>query len=92
MHLKIHFENFLLLVQVIGSPWILHQLYSDAVCLFWVALLFIGLVMRIQSAFLPLYWVIFFSLGNIVRQKLLSEWKGIYFFLSNKVHIESYSC
>ncbi|XP_014236089.1 endoplasmic reticulum metallopeptidase 1-like [Trichogramma pretiosum] len=61
--------------KIINSSWILYQLYFDAYSLFWISVLFLCILLGIRSGFIPLHWVLFLSIGNIVRQHFFSKWR-----------------
>ncbi|CAG9762031.1 unnamed protein product [Ceutorhynchus assimilis] len=57
------------------SPWTVFQLYYDAYQALWTIVLFIGILLRIRSSFIALTWVVFASLGNILKSKLFGRWR-----------------
>ncbi|XP_011497152.1 PREDICTED: endoplasmic reticulum metallopeptidase 1-like [Ceratosolen solmsi marchali] len=57
------------------SSWILYQLYFDAYSMLWILILFLCILLDIKSGFIPLHWVLFLSIGNIIRQNFFNKWK-----------------
>ncbi|XP_012263393.2 endoplasmic reticulum metallopeptidase 1-like [Athalia rosae] len=57
------------------TPLTLYYLYFDAYNSLWIAVLSICVILRIRSGFIPLHWVIFPSIGNILREKFFSNWR-----------------
>ncbi|XP_043284842.1 endoplasmic reticulum metallopeptidase 1-like [Venturia canescens] len=61
--------------QDVSSPWILYQLYCDAYSVIWMLILFLCILFEIRSGFIPLHWVIFPAVGNIVRHNFFEKWR-----------------
>lgn len=61
--------------KIIVSPWTLFQLYYDSYQLVWSLMLLLSTVFRVQSGFIPLFWVIFPTLGNLIRIKIFQHWR-----------------
>ncbi|XP_034950352.1 endoplasmic reticulum metallopeptidase 1-like [Chelonus insularis] len=59
----------------INSPWTLYQLYCDAYSAIWMIVLFVCVLLEIRSGFIPLHWVIFPVLGNILRHNFFEKWR-----------------
>uniref|UniRef100_A0A0C9PTF3 FXNA-like protease n=1 Tax=Fopius arisanus TaxID=64838 RepID=A0A0C9PTF3_9HYME len=59
----------------VQSPWILYQMYSDAYSIIWMLILFCCLILEIRSGFIPLHWVIFPAIGNIIRHGFFEKWR-----------------
>ncbi|XP_058797320.1 endoplasmic reticulum metallopeptidase 1-like [Phymastichus coffea] len=57
------------------SSWTLYQLYFDAYNVFWMTVLLFCILLDIRSGFIPLHWVLFLSLGNILRQTFFNKWR-----------------
>lgn len=66
--------------QIVLSPWTLFQLYYDGYQLVWSITLLLSTLSRIQSAFIPLFWVVFPTVGNLIRLKLFHHWRGMSLF------------
>nr|CAD7460312.1 unnamed protein product [Timema tahoe] len=60
---------------VIGSPWTLFQLYYDSYQLIWTFLLVLSIVFKIRSGLVPLMWVLFPALGNLMRDTFFRHCK-----------------
>lgn len=69
-------NSVLNIFQNVYSSWTLYQLYFDAYSVFWMSVLFICILLDIRSGFIPLHWVLFLSLGNILRQSFFNRWRG----------------
>ncbi|XP_012284730.1 endoplasmic reticulum metallopeptidase 1 isoform X2 [Orussus abietinus] len=66
--------------RVVTSAWTLYQLYCDAYSVIWMIILFICVLLKIRSGFIPLHWVLFSAVGNILRQNFfnyLKDWKWL---------------
>lgn len=61
--------------QNVNSPWVLYQLYCDAYSVIWMAILFLCVILEIRSGFIPLHWVLFPAVGNIIRHNFLNRWR-----------------
>lgn len=59
----------------VSSAWILYQMYCDAYAIIWMTILFVCVLFEIRSGFIPLHWVLFPAIGNIVRHYFFSKWK-----------------
>lgn len=57
------------------EPWTLFQLYYDAYQALWTVVLFIGIILRIRSSFIALLWVLFSTIGNILKSRLFGKWR-----------------
>ncbi|XP_046630569.1 endoplasmic reticulum metallopeptidase 1-like isoform X1 [Neodiprion virginianus] len=57
------------------TPWTLYYLYFDAYNLLWITVLSTCVILRLRSGFIPLHWVIFPSIGNIIREKFFKRWR-----------------
>lgn len=51
-------------------------MYYDAYSLIWMSILFVCVLFGIRSGFIPLHWVLFPAIGNIVRHSFFSKWRG----------------
>ncbi|XP_066598785.1 endoplasmic reticulum metallopeptidase 1-like [Prorops nasuta] len=60
----------------INSAWTLYQVYCDAYSVIMMSALLLCTLFEIRSGFIPLHWVLFPTIGNIIRSHLLSKWKG----------------
>ncbi|XP_031849002.1 endoplasmic reticulum metallopeptidase 1 [Nomia melanderi] len=60
----------------VKSAWILFQVYSDAYSIIWMLILFCCVVFEIRSGFIPLHWVVFPTLGNLLRYNFFNKWRG----------------
>ncbi|KAL1493675.1 hypothetical protein ABEB36_009373 [Hypothenemus hampei] len=58
------------------SPWTTFQLYYDAYQAIWTIALIIGVILRIRSSFIALTWVVFASVGSILRARFFGRWYG----------------
>lgn len=67
---------FLLIFQDVSSAWTLYQIYFDAYSVIWMLILFVCILLEIRSGFIPLHWVLFPMLGNILRISLFEKWRG----------------
>lgn len=67
-------------LQEVSSAWILYQMYCDAYAVIWMTILFVCVLFEIRSGFIPLHWVLFPAIGNIVRHYFFNKWKGKYNF------------
>ncbi|KAE8739131.1 hypothetical protein FOCC_FOCC015360 [Frankliniella occidentalis] len=61
--------------KVVVSPWTLFQLYYDSYQLVWSIMLLLSTLFRVQSGFIPLFWVIFPTIGNLIRIKVFQHWR-----------------
>lgn len=61
--------------KIIVSPWTLFQLYYDSYQLVWSLMLLLSTLFRVQSGFIPLFWVIFPTIGNLIRLKIFQHWR-----------------
>lgn len=61
--------------KIVVSPWTLFQLYYDGYQLVWSVMLLMSTLCRIQSGFIPLFWVVFPTVGNLIRVKLFHHWR-----------------
>ncbi|XP_020289760.1 endoplasmic reticulum metallopeptidase 1-like [Pseudomyrmex gracilis] len=59
----------------VNSAWIVYQLYCDAYALIWMSILFVCVLFEIRSGFIPLHWVLFPAVGNIVRHNFFNKWR-----------------
>ncbi|EZA53278.1 Endoplasmic reticulum metallopeptidase [Ooceraea biroi] len=59
----------------VSSAWVLYQMYFDAYAVIWMSILSVCVLFEIRSGFIPLHWVLFPAVGNIVRHNFLSRWK-----------------
>ncbi|XP_035742649.1 endoplasmic reticulum metallopeptidase 1-like isoform X1 [Vespa mandarinia] len=60
----------------INSMWILYQMYCDAYSVTWIIILFLCVLLKIKSGFIPLHWVFFPAIGNILRLNFFYKWRG----------------
>lgn len=63
-------------LQEVNSAWIAYQMYCDAYALIWMSILFVCVLFEIRSGFIPLHWVLFPAIGNIVRHNFFNKWRG----------------
>ncbi|XP_011872010.1 PREDICTED: endoplasmic reticulum metallopeptidase 1-like [Vollenhovia emeryi] len=59
----------------VGSAWILYHIYWDAYSVIWMLILFVCVLFGLRSGFIPLHWVLFPAIGNIVRHGFFSKWR-----------------
>lgn len=57
--------------------WILYQMYCDAYSVTWMIILSLCVLLKIKSGFIPLHWVFFPAIGNILRLNFFYKWRGI---------------
>ncbi|KAH1007293.1 hypothetical protein HUJ04_004549 [Dendroctonus ponderosae] len=57
-------------------PWTVFQLYYDAYQLLWTIVLLVGIPLRIRSSFIALTWVVFASIGNLLKSHLFGQWRS----------------
>lgn len=67
----------LIFVQEVKSTWILYQIYCDAYFVMWMSILFCCVLFEIRSGFIPLHWVVFPTVGNLLRYHFFNKWRGI---------------
>ncbi|XP_043512200.1 endoplasmic reticulum metallopeptidase 1-like [Frieseomelitta varia] len=60
----------------VKSAWVLYQIYCDSYSLIWISVLFYCVIFEIRSGFIPLHWVVFPTVGNIVRCNFFNKWRG----------------
>lgn len=60
----------------VNSTWILYQIYCDAYSIIWMSILFICVLLEIRSGFIPLHWVVFPTVGNLLRYNFFNKWRG----------------
>lgn len=60
----------------VKSAWILYQIYCDSYSIIWMSVLFYCVILEIRSGFIPLHWVVFPTLGNILRCNFFNKWRG----------------
>ncbi|XP_043681351.1 endoplasmic reticulum metallopeptidase 1-like isoform X1 [Vespula pensylvanica] len=60
----------------INSMWILYQMYCDAYSVIWMVILLLCVLLKIKSGFIPLHWVFFPAIGNILRLNFFYKWRG----------------
>ncbi|XP_043257384.1 endoplasmic reticulum metallopeptidase 1-like [Colletes gigas] len=60
----------------VKSTWILYQIYCDAYSTIWMSILFCCVLFEIRSGFIPLHWVVFPTLGNLLRYNFFNKWRG----------------
>nr|XP_050865505.1 endoplasmic reticulum metallopeptidase 1-like isoform X2 [Vespula vulgaris] len=60
----------------INSMWILYQMYCDAYSVTWMVILLLCVLLKIKSGFIPLHWVFFPAIGNILRLNFFYKWRG----------------
>ncbi|XP_076761618.1 endoplasmic reticulum metallopeptidase 1 [Xylocopa sonorina] len=60
----------------VKSAWILYQIYCDSYCIIWMSVLSCCVLFEIRSGFIPLHWVVFPTLGNILRYNFFNKWRG----------------
>ncbi|KZC07743.1 Endoplasmic reticulum metallopeptidase 1 [Dufourea novaeangliae] len=60
----------------VKSTWILYQIYCDAYSIIWMLILFCCVVFEIRSGFIPLHWVVFPTVGNLLRYNFFNKWRG----------------
>lgn len=87
------FMSMIVLLQIglrqkkeVGSAWILYHMYYDAYSLIWISILFVCVLFGIRSGFIPLHWVLFPAIGNIVRHSFFSkckDWKWLCYQLGS---------
>ncbi|XP_017763460.1 PREDICTED: endoplasmic reticulum metallopeptidase 1-like [Eufriesea mexicana] len=58
------------------STWVLYEIYCDSYSIIWMSVLSCCVVFEIRSGFIPLHWVVFPTLGNILRCNFFNKWKG----------------
>lgn len=58
------------------SPWTVFQLYYDAYQGIWTLVLIFGIIIRVRSSFIALLWVSFPALGNYLKSKMFTKWRG----------------
>lgn len=58
------------------SPWTQFQLYYDSYQTLWTIFLILGTALRYRSSFIPLTWVFFATVGNILKSHLFARWRG----------------
>ncbi|KAF5299923.1 hypothetical protein FQR65_LT09318 [Abscondita terminalis] len=63
-----------------SSAWPKFRLYYDAYQLLWTLSLFVGVILRIRSSFVPLFWTLFPAVGTLLM-KYLEQWKGLKWLL-----------
>ncbi|KAF5278793.1 hypothetical protein FQA39_LY18351 [Lamprigera yunnana] len=63
-----------------SSPWAKFRIYYDAYQLLWTLGLFIGVVLRIRSSFVPLFWTLFPAVGTLLMN-IFEQWKGFKWLL-----------
>ncbi|KAK4885667.1 hypothetical protein RN001_001938 [Aquatica leii] len=63
-----------------SSAWPTFRLYYDAYQLLWTLSLFVGVILRIRSSFVPLFWTLFPSVGTLLM-KYLEHWRGFKWLL-----------
>nr|XP_012220395.1 PREDICTED: endoplasmic reticulum metallopeptidase 1-like isoform X1 [Linepithema humile]XP_012220396.1 PREDICTED: endoplasmic reticulum metallopeptidase 1-like isoform X2 [Linepithema humile] len=59
----------------ITSAWVLYQIYCDAYAVIWMLILSVCVLFEIRSGFIPLHWVLFPAVGNIMRHNFFSKWR-----------------
>lgn len=64
------------LQEITTYPWTVFQLYFDAYQLLWTIVLLMGISLRIRSSFIALTWVVFASIGNLLKSRLFGQWRG----------------
>lgn len=60
----------------VNSSWILYQIYCDAYSAIWILALLLCVLFKIRSGFIPLHWVFFPAIGNVLRLNFFSKWRG----------------
>ncbi|XP_029051156.2 endoplasmic reticulum metallopeptidase 1-like [Osmia bicornis bicornis] len=60
----------------VKSTWILYQIYCDAYFVMWMSILFCCVLFEIRSGFIPLHWVVFPTIGNLLRYHFFNKWRG----------------
>ncbi|XP_034180983.1 endoplasmic reticulum metallopeptidase 1 [Osmia lignaria lignaria] len=60
----------------VKSTWILYQIYCDAYFVMWMFILFCCVLFEIRSGFIPLHWVVFPTIGNLLRYHFFNKWRG----------------
>ncbi|XP_063977133.1 endoplasmic reticulum metallopeptidase 1-like [Diachasmimorpha longicaudata] len=59
----------------VNSSWILYHIYYDAYSIIWMLILLACVFLEIRSGFIPLHWVFFPAVGNIIRQSFFKKWR-----------------
>ncbi|XP_015591672.1 endoplasmic reticulum metallopeptidase 1-like, partial [Cephus cinctus] len=59
----------------IHSSWTLYQLYCDAQSIIWMSVLLLCSILEVRSGFIPLHWVLFPAIGNVLHNRLFNNWK-----------------
>lgn len=86
------FNYFDVFFQTIESSWTLYHLFFDAYSVIWIAILLSCVILNIRSGFIPLHWVLFSSIGNIIRHSLFAKckgnnfWKHVFFYFNNRYY------
>ncbi|XP_076294654.1 endoplasmic reticulum metallopeptidase 1 isoform X2 [Lasioglossum baleicum] len=62
--------------KAVKTAWTLFQIYCDAYSIIWMLILFCCVVFEIRSGFIPLHWVVFPTVGNLLRHHFFSKWRG----------------
>ncbi|XP_032686558.1 endoplasmic reticulum metallopeptidase 1-like isoform X1 [Odontomachus brunneus] len=68
----------------VNSAWILFQMYCDAYAIIWMCILFVCVLFEIRSGFIPLHWVLFPAIGNIIRLNFFGkcrDWRWLCYHL-----------
>ncbi|XP_043797337.1 endoplasmic reticulum metallopeptidase 1-like isoform X2 [Apis laboriosa] len=60
----------------VKSAWTLYQIYCDSYSIIWISVLSFCVVFEIRSGFIPLHWVVFPTVGNIIRCNFFNKWRG----------------
>nr|XP_012141016.1 PREDICTED: endoplasmic reticulum metallopeptidase 1-like [Megachile rotundata]XP_012141017.1 PREDICTED: endoplasmic reticulum metallopeptidase 1-like [Megachile rotundata]XP_012141018.1 PREDICTED: endoplasmic reticulum metallopeptidase 1-like [Megachile rotundata]XP_012141019.1 PREDICTED: endoplasmic reticulum metallopeptidase 1-like [Megachile rotundata] len=60
----------------VKSTWVLYQIYCDAYSIMWMSILFCCVLFEIRSGFIPLHWVVFPTVGNLLRYHFFNKWRG----------------
>lgn len=61
---------------IVSSSWTLFRLYYDAYHLMWTLILMIGIILRIRSSFVALFWALFPAVGTLLMN-FFNQWRGI---------------
>ncbi|EFN89465.1 Endoplasmic reticulum metallopeptidase 1, partial [Harpegnathos saltator] len=68
----------------VNSAWTLFQMYCDAYAVIWIWILFVCVLFEIRSGFIPLHWVLFPAVGNIIRHNFFgkcTDWRWLCYHL-----------
>uniref|UniRef100_A0A1Y1MFR8 FXNA-like protease n=1 Tax=Photinus pyralis TaxID=7054 RepID=A0A1Y1MFR8_PHOPY len=63
-----------------SSPWVKFRLLYDAYLSIWSFMLIIGIIFRIRSSFLLLFWTLFPAVGSLIM-KFVGNWTALKLFL-----------